>query len=181
MGRQTCLGKHISYLFHVDFKGAKRLTLWTGTSFHLLVLGLEKGSQDEAALAAVVFDHAELRQDPCATRHYSAGADQLIQVQLPEERREMLDACRAQKAEHPTEMFLLQGTTPKGLVRNSYQQESSCRVCVLPLGTLEVHPLSDFFSCNKLSHPVGLNQSFSLQTSSPDHPKACCKPHSHCW
>lgn len=79
--------KHISYLFHVDFKGAKGLTLWTGSGFHLLVLGLEEGSQDEAALAAVVFDHAELRQDPRATCHYPAGPDQLIQVQLPVEKQ----------------------------------------------------------------------------------------------
>lgn len=88
MSSQPHPGKHIiSYLFHVDFKGAKRLTLWTGTGFHLLVLRLEKGSQDEVALAAVVFDHAELRQDPCATCHHSTGPDQLIQVQLPEERQ----------------------------------------------------------------------------------------------
>lgn len=85
--RQTHLGKPGSYLFHIDFKGAKRLTLWTGAGFHLLVLGLEKGSQDEAALAAVVLDHAELRQDPRAARHHSAGPDQLVQVQLPEERQ----------------------------------------------------------------------------------------------
>lgn len=137
-GQDQQTGKHISYLLHVDFKGAKRLTLWTGTRFHLLVLGLEKGSQDEAALAAVVFDHAELRQDPRATCHHSAGPDQLIQVQLPEEIQEMLDACRAQKAEHPAEIFSLQDATPKGLVRNSYQWEFSCRVC--PLGTLKIHP-----------------------------------------
>lgn len=76
------------YLFHVDFKGANRLTLWAGAGLHLLVLGLEEGPQDEAALATVVLDHAELRQDPCAARHYTAGSDQLVQVQLPKERRE---------------------------------------------------------------------------------------------
>lgn len=115
--RQPCA--HISYLFHVDFKGAERLTLWAGTRLHLLVLGLEEGSQDEGALHAVVFDHAELRQDPCAARHHSAGPDQLVQVQLPEE-REMLDACGAPKAEYPPGTFLLQGATAKGLLRKSY-------------------------------------------------------------
>lgn len=77
-----------SYLFHVDFKGANRLTLWAGTRLHLLVLGLEERPQDEAALATIVLDHAELRQDPCAARHHTAGSDQLVQVQLPKERRE---------------------------------------------------------------------------------------------
>lgn len=41
----------------------------------------------------------------------------------------MVDACRAQKAQHATEILLLQGTTPKGLVRNSDQYEFSQRIC----------------------------------------------------
>lgn len=166
MGRQPCLGKHISYLFHVDFKGAKRLTLWTGTSFHLLVLGLEKGSQDEAALAAVVFDHAELRQDPCATRHYSAGADQLIQVQLPEERQRDAGCLQGTEGRTPYRNVL---ATRHNSQRPSKKQLSAgvfLQGLCFTFGDIGSSPLIRLFSCNKLSHPVGLIQSFSLQTSS---------------
>lgn len=78
----------VSYLFHVDFKGADRLTLGAGARLHLLVLRLEEGPQDEAALAAVVLHHAELWQDPRAARHHPTGSDQLVQVQLPRGKRE---------------------------------------------------------------------------------------------
>lgn len=132
-------GKHtIFYLFHVDFKRAKRLTLWTGTRFHLLVLRLEKGSQDEVALAAVVFDHAELRQDPCATCHHSTGPDQLIQVQLPEER----EIC----------------WMPAGHGKQNTLQKYSCCKAQIYLRDAESSSLVGHFSCAKVSYPVRLTQ-----------------------
>lgn len=76
-----------SHLLHVDLEGALRLALGAGARLHLLVLVLEEGSQHEAALVAVVLDHAELGQHAGAAAHHAAGPDQLVQVQLPDGRK----------------------------------------------------------------------------------------------
>ena len=71
-------------LLHVDLEGPGRLTLGTRARLHFLVLRLEKRPQDKVAFVTVVFDHPELRQDTGAAAHDATGADQLVQVQLPE-------------------------------------------------------------------------------------------------
>lgn len=77
----------LSYLFHVDFKRSERLTLWTGAWFHLLILGLKEGAQDEVTLVTVVFDHSQLWKNSCAAGHHTAGTDQLVQMKLPKKKK----------------------------------------------------------------------------------------------
>lgn len=90
-----------SHLLHVDLEGAQGLTLGTGTRLHLLVLGLEEGSQHEVTLVTVVLDHAELREDAGAAAHHAAGPDQLVQVELPEEDgQKKKKVCRLWKSKH---------------------------------------------------------------------------------
>lgn len=71
------------HLLHVDFKRTLRLTLGTGPWLHLLVLGLEEGSQHEVTLVTVVLHHSQLWEDTGAAVHHTTGADQLVQVELP--------------------------------------------------------------------------------------------------
>lgn len=71
------------HLLHVDVKRTECQSLRTGARLHLLVLGLEEGSQDEVTLVTVVFHHTELRQNSSAAGHHTAGADKLVQVKLP--------------------------------------------------------------------------------------------------
>ena len=72
------------HLLHVDLKGTRGLALRTGTRPDLLVLALIEWAQDVGAFEAVVPDHTELRKDGRAAGHHPTGADQLVQVQLPE-------------------------------------------------------------------------------------------------
>lgn len=74
-----------THLLHVDLKGPLGLTLGAGARLHLLVLGLEERPQHKVTLAAVVLDHAELREDAGAAADHAAGSDQLVQMELPEE------------------------------------------------------------------------------------------------
>ena len=73
-----------SHLLHVDFKRTEGLTLWAGARLGLCALRLVEGAQDEAALVTVVLDNGQLRHDARHTGHHTIGADQLVQVQLPE-------------------------------------------------------------------------------------------------
>lgn len=75
--------KQTAYLFHVYRKGAGGLTLWAGSRANLLVLVLIERTENKATLWTVVFDHAQLWQDSSGTGNYTAGTDQLIQVELP--------------------------------------------------------------------------------------------------
>ena len=49
-----------------------------------MLLSLVKRPEDEAAPEAVELEHAELRQDACRAGDHAAGADELIEVQLPQ-------------------------------------------------------------------------------------------------
>lgn len=94
-----------TYLLHVDFKRTKRLTFWTGAWLYFLVLWLEKGAKDEVTLVTVVFDHAELGQNSRTAGYHSAGADQLVQMKLPTNTKEIYMVLR-NKAWRPFFYFL---------------------------------------------------------------------------
>ena len=68
----------------VDLERPKTLALRTGTRLCLFLLVLVEGAEDVAALGAVELDHEELGQDATTAGDYSAGPDQLVQVQLPQ-------------------------------------------------------------------------------------------------
>lgn len=64
-----------------------------------MVLGLEEGSEHKVTLVTVVPDHSELRQDTSAAAHHTTGSDQLVQVELPEEK--MQDYLPAERLRQP--------------------------------------------------------------------------------
>jgi len=74
-----------THLLHVDLKGPAGLALGAGARPHLLVLPLVEGPQEEAALEAVILDHAELGEDARAAGDHPVGAYQQVEVQLPAE------------------------------------------------------------------------------------------------
>ena len=82
-----------SHLLHVDFKRTEGLTLWAGARFGLRALRLVEWAQDETALVAVVLDDGQLRHDARHAGHHTVGADQLVQVQLPEKDKLTLTNC----------------------------------------------------------------------------------------
>lgn len=82
------------YLFHVDFKGASRLTLRTSTRLDFLVLTLIERTQDKATLKTVILDHVELREYPCTAGDHPTRPNQLVQMQLPVGKGEPLTSER---------------------------------------------------------------------------------------
>ena len=79
----TCM-----YLFHVDFKWPRGLTLRAGSRLHFLILALIEWSQYEATLEAVILDHVELWENPCAAGHYTTCPDELVKMKLSASRRQ---------------------------------------------------------------------------------------------
>lgn len=71
-----------SNLIHVYLKRSSWLTFWARAWLDLLIGWLEKWPQDKRALLTVVFHHAELWKNACATCHDTTGSNQLVHMQL---------------------------------------------------------------------------------------------------
>lgn len=87
--KQAYILIHMPYLFHVDFERSSGLTFWTWPRFDLLVLWLIEGAQYVITLVTIILDDTQLRQDSGAARDNATGSDQLVQVELSDEKWKM--------------------------------------------------------------------------------------------
>ena len=85
-----------SNLIHVYFERSSWLTFWTGAWLDLLIGWLEKWAEDKRALLTVVFHHAELWKNACATCHDTTSSNQLVHVQLSAKKKKKTNKINKQ-------------------------------------------------------------------------------------